>query len=816
MQWSLNVGGNDDVLYRLPRSSQALVLENHWIKVSYYGSNTSIGSQRPIGNVEVAIFQPAASSQQIELTIHDPRRKKSSSYQLDIAHNIVKMQVLPLPPTNTKRALTKHMNQTQQRQQVFGTLLVVATVKGIFVFSLLFTRQHCNSNFVLSEFLDLSEPETMDRVSLLEDRQIREINSQVVLLSDNDNCASLVVVASSLPFHFNRIPPSNRNQGSSSIQTNVDALIFSLQNHIHPIFHYCKQDTVLGKSRSLNLLKGVNRVKTVGFLGTSSKITKLSHTMAVTVLFAGELKLIPVPLNLIFCQSPTASVVHTIQVQTILLAGICAHPSISGLGETVMMQQKTTTANTNTTTNTCDLAILFRPKLKEIGAQSGKSIANILVPNHKSVSFSPAEHSIENSSDIDRKAGRFFPHNKKTPQKNTSIQCISDWKTPTAQQFESTRAESKMQVMVSPEENAIHNKSSNTNSEILCSSGNDISSLVGINFIDFKSTFLPVDTDSTFVISNSSDKTIDLTGKSWSPSTLNLNLSPLSSVKSTDACDENVFGASDSALEKVDQALTTPTNLPIRANPRSALKSIRCTTPLQGDEVDQFAYDSDHLSHVVIVHVEQDGLDSGIQLKIGFSSIALPPALANFDSASLRWVDDKRGKSLIVAAVDAESCKIAKLLQIGDEQDSLEIETVSSPDLTSIISSLEHAKKMFCFKIKGMSLEPVEDGNGQLEARLLLNRQLKISDRTSSMASPINISLTESVRLCLASTILSFESAESEDVDNANATLVAGSNAAAVVEKLDHIIGLLGTFDARMDNLEKQILCGVEESMRII
>lgn len=285
------------MLYRLPRFSTTALIEDHWCQVPYYSGGTteeSFEQQQqqqqswlPKGSVEVAIFQPSSSSKQLELTIHDPHSEKSGSYQLDVTDEVLKMQVVslvpgqrPLPNENGSK-VENNQPSVWNSLEAFGVLLVLTTVEGICIFSLVFTRSCGNNaipNFVLSECLELSDMNIAGHSSLglLKCRRVCQTQSKVILTPSHDaevngcldgtSVAALVVLTSSTP------AKSNISRTSAS-KLNVDAFTFPLKDHHCPVFQYSivwgePSTTTSRQTTSLNLVKGKNHLTTTAVIMT--------------------------------------------------------------------------------------------------------------------------------------------------------------------------------------------------------------------------------------------------------------------------------------------------------------------------------------------------------------------------------------------------------------------------------------------------------------------------------------------------------------------------------------------------------------------
>ena len=898
LKWSLNVGGDDDVLYRLPRfSNTSSLIEDHWCQVPYYFGGTTKDSFEqqqhqtqswlPKGSVEVAIFQPSSSNKQLELTIHDPHTEQSSSYQLDVNDEVLKMQVMDLVPGQrpmpNKSGSTIDDNQPAvwSSLEAFGVLLVLTTMEGICIFSLVFTRSSGSNaipNFVLSECLELSDINTASQSNpgLLKSRRVRQTQSKVVLTTSHDpednDClhdtrfAALVVLTSSTP------EKSNLSRASAS-KLNVDAFTFPLKDHHCPVFQYStvgEPSTRASRHQtSLNLVKGknvfiaivviltatrscsriisvtccclrcsvspdVSKVKSIGFLGNSN-CQRSKNSLVVTVLLAGELKLIPIPLSMLFRTRGSVERHTLLQVQTILLAGLCAHPSISGLGEPVIMQS----SDQNDDNATFDLAIMCRPKLNEIGYKEAFSTSPFsgLASTQKAVLFSPVEHIQEISATQEcTKPAHFFPAGSKTPGRNVENKDGSEWETPRILtmpkiQIISPESEDVDTVAMKPRDNQ-HHQDSNENCknltagelpflsplDSLARSASTVlgSPLVGLDLLSARSG-TDVNNDSTIIITNTRNRgeAVDLT--KWSPTSSNLNLTPLS---------DGLKGAQaehSSTSQHKSNRLNTPANAGLRGfGPHSALKSIQCTTPAHAEkELTPNDISPDELSHIVVVHVEQEICDKkdkrgGAQLKIGFLSVSLPHNIAKFDSASLKWeAETNRGKHLMVVTTEIESLKLVKLSLRDGDFDSTEFNSVASHDLGPLFSELGREKK-WSFKVKGVSINACQDP-GNLDIRLLLYRQVKEKGDPSTMSSPINMSSTEATRVSLLATSLPL--ATVQPLTNSRAEASGGGANQGLAKKLDQIMNFMKSFeekvDSRMDDLECR-LGRLEESMRTV
>ena len=558
----------------------------------------------------------------------------------------------------------------------------------------------------------------------------------------------------------------------------------------------------------------------------------------VTVLLAGELKLIPIPLSMLFRTRELANR-HTLQVQTILLAGLCAHPSISGLGEPVIMQS----SDKNDNSATCDLAILCRPKLNEIGYKDDFSSSSFtgLMSTQKAVSFSPVEHIQEISATRDsRKPAHFFAVGSKTPgRKVENASYRSEWETPRILttpkiQIISPESEEENTLSAKPQDQE-HHQSNNERCknqtageppflsplDSLARSTSTVvgSPLVGLDLLSSRSG-MAVNNDSTIIITNTSNRDEGVDLAKWSPTSSNLNLTPLSGGLISE-----ISNAERSATSQVkSNMLSTPANAALRGfAPHSALKSIQCTTPAPAKAEHELTRDDinpDELSHIVVVRVGQEisdgkGKQGEAQLKIEFSSVSLPRGIAKFDSASLQWeADTNSGKNLIVATTEVDSLKLLKLSLRDGDIDSTECDTLSLHDLGPLFAELGREKK-WSFKVKGVSIHSsraaLKEDPGNLNVRFLLYRQVERKEDSSTMSSPINMSSTEATRVSLLASSLPLVTAQP-------LTTSGGANQ-DLAKKLDQIMNFMKGFEAkvdlRMDDLECR-LGRLEESMRTV
>jgi hypothetical protein len=198
--------------------------------------------------VEVAIFVPSSSNNRIELIIHDPKRERSTSYQLEINEVVSTMQLVPLPP-GSGRSFADDNAIPPNEIEVFGVLLVLTTLDMISVFSLVFTTR--DDNFTMAECLELSDTKTSGDTQLLKDRRVQEMKSNVVfmprIMTKCGLCkdAALLVVTSSQLF----------DKATRSSYA-VDAFVFPLKDHVCPVFQYAPSQAGQRHSRALNLLKG--------------------------------------------------------------------------------------------------------------------------------------------------------------------------------------------------------------------------------------------------------------------------------------------------------------------------------------------------------------------------------------------------------------------------------------------------------------------------------------------------------------------------------------------------------------------------------
>jgi hypothetical protein len=239
LQWSLNVGGSDNVTYQLPTSSHAALslMRDQCCRVPWYYYQEDRRAQR--GFVEVAIFLASDSNNRIELTVHDPKESRSTCYQLEINEDVTKMELIPLPPRPQDKSKKANTTSTDSHR-TFGVVLILATSEGISIFSLVFTAADATQNFEMSECLELSD---LDRTTgnyeyaLGRDRTVRAMKSKILFQDQKSNqpqqftFPTLVVVASSLPTNKQGI----KYQPSAY---NVDAMFYSLRDHKCSVFKY--------------------------------------------------------------------------------------------------------------------------------------------------------------------------------------------------------------------------------------------------------------------------------------------------------------------------------------------------------------------------------------------------------------------------------------------------------------------------------------------------------------------------------------------------------------------------------------------------
>jgi hypothetical protein len=278
LQWSWNVGGNDDVQFQIPRSSRAALslIDDQWCSVpSYY--NTGRGAWEQRSTVQVAIFVPSSSNNRIQLILHDPQREqRSTSYQIEINDAVSRMQFVPLPPGSTQPFAENSVPHHSNEMEAFGVLLVLATSDIISVFSLVFTSTKRDDNFTMSECVEVSS-DTKNTAAFsqrLKDRRVQEMKSQLVFIPrkmTNDGLckdAALLVVTSSLKVQANF-------DAKVSSPHAVDAFVFPLKNHdVCPVFQYSTTEAQQQQSRSLNLLKGKQGSSRLSrFMKCDSKLT---------------------------------------------------------------------------------------------------------------------------------------------------------------------------------------------------------------------------------------------------------------------------------------------------------------------------------------------------------------------------------------------------------------------------------------------------------------------------------------------------------------------------------------------------------------
>lgn len=375
LNWSLNISETDDALYRVPRSSNAAALEmaeDQWCRTQTFSYNPNSENDEtqkawtPGRFIEATLFLSCRANNSIELICHDPLHKNTSSFQIETNSEVIKMQVLALPGS-LKEPLSA---PDHAAAEVFGILLLLATTEGISAFSMVFRKELDATCFALEECYELSNCELQDINTPLRGRRVRAIQSKVVrppildeeIIRKKENQRTnwhLFLVVASSPTK----KQSSFLQKTSSY--NIDAFLFPLMDHSCPVFRSNKNVTadsygVPALAHFQNLLRHVSCVKSLEFAG-NNLLEKGSKSLLI-VLLTGELKLVPLPSLEQFQDSLNS---HKIKVQTVLLSGVCAHPSLADLGEAVLLK-----ALHIADTGQCNIAVLCRPKLDEIGFKS--------------------------------------------------------------------------------------------------------------------------------------------------------------------------------------------------------------------------------------------------------------------------------------------------------------------------------------------------------------------------------------------------------------------------------------------------------------
>ncbi|CAB9508811.1 expressed unknown protein [Seminavis robusta] len=860
LRWSLDVGGNDNVQFQIPRlsSSSLSLIDDQWCRVPTFGYPTSSGGQwQPKALVDVAIFLPSSSdnNNQIELTIHDSKRVKSTSYQLEINDKVSKMQLLPLPPGNLQdNKLTT--STSKSKLEAFGILLVLTTADNISVFSLVFVKG--DDNFCLSECLELSE-ETNDVASsnALMGRRVRELKCRVVSIAnawgdndaDNTQETALIVVTSSIP---------SSETGSMSkppLLHNVDAFVFSFKDHLCPMFGCYKNNDSANKKEttrnlssisSWNLLKGASYVKNICFLGDA--LRERGETLVVSVLLAGELKLIPMRQA-----ERRKSCSNNIHMQTILLAGVCAHPSISeSVGEALMVQ--------------CDgrcLAILCRPKdVSESDFFSSKAYpaeTPRFLTTRRKVSFSPffsqagndffssksstglplgleAEKKPEPAAkpeqstdtvDRDPRGDRVGGISVVSPESSNGIPHAT-----AATMDDGIPGESVPKETISMKTNP-QDQSSTTMSPVMTDASmlSLTSPLVGLHLVGGTPSLAPIhDSTASPAVKNDPDL-LDLTGKFASSSN---DVSPLSTLILDQSHDEESFEMLRSGM--------TPARTPIPTNqlgPRSALKRIHCpaTSQTKEDACWRSAPNPDTASHVIVVKVEQAAepgcstsmprdKQSANPLKLSISTAPLPLAASRFDMASLKWGANNEGPSRLYVAtsdgLDAKSkISVAEICCTQNEDDALRVVSMTRCDIKPVLDKIKRERDGCNLFVKAISLSPGSGNeNPAAELQLLLSKQPWAVEDCPAANTPINVSSVEDVQLCLASVSLPLGS--SQEMNSATTVPVeprSNPNDSVVLEKLNDVLHFLQRLeekvDAGMSDLNRRMRA-VEESLRTV
>jgi hypothetical protein len=544
--------------------------------------------------------------------------------------------------------------------------------------------------------------------------------------------------------------------------------------------------------------------------------------LVVSVLLDGELKLIPM-------RHPTKL---NLQVQTILLAGLGAHPSISSLGEAIMVKS-IETASAKTSSTTYNLVILCRPKDSEIAFKPTTS-TDALSSTTLKVAFQ--EIVLPNSE----RSSYFFPDANQTPQ--PKLLDRSEFPSPQPASMELFADAAYKEAHISPESQEdvpsiaiaakvsepsipltmadIQETMSSVNAMSLMTETGLLSSsspLMGLHLVGDIATPIPPQTTIPSSRTHEND-ILDLTGKF---------------TQSKDASSLFLFST---------PARRPPASMPThQLGPRSAIKSIQCTTPMHTHI--SSATSPDNLSHVIVIRVEQSTCHDSVYksseigdplLKFRISATSLPPSVTSVDLASVVWNGSGNLQKLWVATGDATPDKsnlcITEIscFSMQDEDPTLRVESVQHCNLNPLLQDLGRERREGDFVIKTMSLS----SSCSLEAEHEISLQLLLCRRhkhgTNTTTAPINLSRIEDVHVCLASASLPIESME-RGASTTKAELQLGSESApcpgsstsdaAIVEKLDTILQFLRRLEQKVDtgisNLDNR-LGAVEEAIRTV
>ena len=654
--------------------------------------------------MEATLFlSSTANKNAIELICHDPIDQQTSSYQIEANSEVLQMKILTLPSGVRKQSQSHSpQDQPQNNVEVFGILLLLGTLDGISAFSMVFTREENQTSFALDECLELSNSELQDINTPLHGRRVRELQCKIVLgqVPSNATISSSKQqskTTTTKPFLLLAVASSPEKKSAftqksvSSSSHNVDAFLFTLVDHYCPVFRYnriTKPDSIGVPSLAhfQNLMKDITPVKRLEF-GGNDLLGKKSHVFLITLL-AGELKLVPVPTLMAFQESLNS---HTIKVQTTLLSGVCAHPSVANLGEAVLLE---TFQVPNT--SSCNIAVLCRPKIDEIGFKSTSPSDILGVSTRKIVSFSPVQHVSEltpKESNSNSHNGHFFGPGKDTPNLISKIE--EDWETPRMAQQQQRQDYLDNGQIVTPDsdhQQMFIDSATPKKSNVSCMS--TASSLVGLKLVgndsmlttnalpeddileeDIKESAqnLSIDTNSTplegldLVSSSRSllscsagtaiEETapeggcIDLTRR-WSNNILREN-SELSALSPLSGLNLNLSPEGELSEKRDHMFLFSATprqshsfsQTPMKLQKAQSLKKIQCTTPAREKKV-PVAISNDQLSHVIVLKIERvkaqqmGGNDDGnnIHFKVTYSSVPLPSDIASFKSASIKWL----------------------------------------------------------------------------------------------------------------------------------------------------------------------------------
>jgi hypothetical protein len=556
--------------------------------------------------------------------------------------------------------------------------------------------------------------------------------------------------------------------------------------------------------------------------------------VVVAVLLNGELKVIPM-------RNETKH--NTMQVQTILLAGLGAHPSISGLGEAVMVES-IETASASTTATTYNLGILCRPKNSEIVFKP-TTPADEMLSTTANVSFLPYETIQEIALANSERSSCFFPDTKQIPRPKresqtpqpASLEMFAD------AAFQEMNKVRDMSVVISPEsqENAhgITTGTTKVSEPCILLPHNTMSSVdamppmtetgllgalsppVGLNLMvgDIVTHIPP-----QVIITSSSRVTdendiLDLTGKF----TQSKDVSSLALLRGL---------ATSIPGHRPPVSLFTS-----QLGPRSAIKSIQCITPIHIHN--SSTLNPDNVAHVIVVRVVQSTFHDSVyqssergdrQLKFSISATALPPSVTSLAPASMRWTGTGTVPTLWVATGDATPNKSSLCItsiscrSMQDEDPTLRVESVQHCNLNTILQELRREQGDGDFVIKTMSLSSScrFEKEQEMSLQLLLCRRQKRGTKTTS--APINLSRTDDAHLCLASASLRLEFVD-RGACTTKAELHLGSESAhchgslcdaAAMQKLDALLQFVQRLEQKletgMSNLDRR-LGKVEEAM---